>query len=145
MGFNSTTYSWSVPVLAPANSIIGSSAQASPLSVIGQTLTNTINTTAIVLYTVTPNTGACIGATFTVEVSVKISALLGTQTAVICSGQTFDVKPSGVPIGTTYTWTSPVRSNDVSGGSAQNAEQLCNSQASASWADVQPTSFATAL
>lgn len=118
-----TTYSWSVPVLAPSNSIIGSSAQASPLSVIGQNLTNTTNAIAIALYTVTPNTGACIGANFTVEVSVKISALLSTQTAVICSGQTFDVKPSGVPIGTTYTWTAPIRSNDVSGGLAQNVDQ----------------------
>jgi gliding motility-associated-like protein len=123
-----TTYSWSAPVLAPANSLTGSSAQASPLSVISQNLTNTTNTTAIALYTVTPNTGACIGATFTVEVSVKISALITNQSVATCSGQPFDLKPSGVPIGTTYTWVAPILSSDVSGGSSQNADQANISQ-----------------
>ena len=124
-----TTYTWSNPILSPANSLTGSGSQGTAISVINQTLTNITNATATALYTVIPNTGACTGASFTVEVSVKISALVSTQTAAICSGKTFDIKPTGVPAGTTYTWTSPVVTNDVNGGAAQNTEQPNISQA----------------
>ena len=113
-----TTYTWGTPAIAPSGSITGGSANGAQLSVIGETLTNPTSSNAIALYTVTPTTSGCTGSSFSIEVTVKIAANLSTQTAIICSGQSFDVKPSGVPIGTTYTWSDPTRGPNVSGGSA---------------------------
>ncbi len=45
------------------------------------------------------------------------------QTATIQSGETFNVTPAGQPQGTTYTWTAPVYTGAVSGGSAQSNPQ----------------------
>ena len=125
-----TTYTWTFPVLSPPNSITGASAQASPLSAIIQTLTNISNTTATASYTVTPATGSCVGAPFIVEILVNLSpsAQLTDMSATICSEGTFEVKPTNVPPGTTYTWGTPQQSNNVSGGSAQNLEQASISQ-----------------
>ncbi|MFX6506480.1 hypothetical protein ABTG29_18655, partial [Acinetobacter baumannii] len=63
------------------------------------------------------------GSNFSIEVTVKIAANLSTQNVSICSGQSFNIKPTGVPLGTTYTWTDPQRSANVLGGSSQNVEQ----------------------
>jgi hypothetical protein len=41
------------------------------------------------------------------------------QTVTIQSGETFNVTPAGQPPGTIYTWTAPVYTGAVSGGSAQ--------------------------
>ena len=48
------------------------------------------------------------------------------QTAAIPSGGTFTVTPSGagIPVGTTYTWTTPAYTGGVTGGSAQLSPQL---------------------
>ncbi|MBK7710498.1 MAG: hypothetical protein IPJ37_05830 [Bacteroidales bacterium] len=65
-----TTYTWTAPVLAPAASITGGSAQGTGQASISQTLTNTTNAVATATYTVTPMSGTCAGATFTVTVTV---------------------------------------------------------------------------
>ncbi|MFZ8477382.1 PKD-like domain-containing protein, partial [Staphylococcus aureus] len=77
----------------------------------------------VALYTVTPSTNGCVGSNFSIEVTVKIAANLSTQNVSIYSGQSFNIKPTGVPLGTTYTWTDPQRSANVLGGSSQNVEQ----------------------
>lgn len=118
-----TTYTWGVPVIAPAGAISGSTANGAQLSVFGQTLTNTSGSNGVALYTVTPSTNGCVGSNFSIEVTVKIAANLSTQNVSICSGQSFNIKPTGVPLGTTYTWTDPQRSANVLGGSSQNVEQ----------------------
>ncbi|MBK7710495.1 MAG: hypothetical protein IPJ37_05815 [Bacteroidales bacterium] len=59
-----TTYTWTAPVLAPAASITGGSAQGTGQASISQTLTNTTNAVATATYTVTPMSGTCAGATF---------------------------------------------------------------------------------
>ncbi len=118
-----TTYTWTNPVLTPTNSITGNSAQATPLSVITQNLTNITSAPATATYTVTPAVGNCIGTPFSVEVLVNLSALLPDLSSTICSGETFDVRPTGVPAGTTYTWSSPQHSTNASGGSSQNVGQ----------------------
>ncbi|WP_371359230.1 PKD-like domain-containing protein, partial [Salmonella sp. M163] len=51
-----TTYTWGVPVIAPAGAISGSTANGAQLSVFGQTLTNTSGSNGVALYTVTPST-----------------------------------------------------------------------------------------
>ncbi|MFZ8428707.1 PKD-like domain-containing protein, partial [Staphylococcus aureus] len=74
-----TTYTWGVPVIAPAGAISGSTANGAQLSVFGQTLTNTSGSNGVALYTVTPSTNGCVGSNFSIEVTVKIAANLSTQ------------------------------------------------------------------
>jgi len=49
--------------------------------------------------------------------------VVANQTASIVSSGTFTVTPSGVPVGTTYTWTTPVYTGGVTGGSSQASPQ----------------------
>ncbi len=103
-----TTYTWTAPVLAPAASITGGSAQGTGQASISQTLTNTTNAVATATYTVTPMSGTCAGATFTVTVTVNPRATIANKTATICSGAAFTITPVNggaeiVPGGTTYT------------------------------------------
>lgn len=66
-----TTYTWSNPIISPAGVITGASAQATPQTSISQTLFNSTVNPATATYTVTPKTGTCPGATFTVTVLVN--------------------------------------------------------------------------
>lgn len=69
-----TVYTWSNPVISPAGTITGGSAQTAPQPNISQILTNTSTNIATATYTVTPVSGAsCVGMTFTVVVTVKPS------------------------------------------------------------------------
>ncbi len=118
-----TTYSWPAPVSSPAGAISGGSAQTGQ-SLISQTLLNTTNSSATLTYTVTPvsgTTGACIGSPFTITVTVSPQPGASNQATTICSGQTFNATPSGVPAGTNYTWSAPVSipSGIITGGMAQ--------------------------
>jgi len=61
-----TTYSWSAPVVAG----ITGTASGSGAANISGTLTNTTAAPIDVVYTVTPTSGSCTGATFTVTVKV---------------------------------------------------------------------------
>ncbi len=130
-----TTYTWTAPVLAPAASITGGSAQGTGQASISQTLTNTTNAVATATYTVTPTSGTCAGATFTVTVTVNPNATIANKTATICSGAAFSITPVNggaeiVPGGTTYTWTAPVLAPaaSITGGSAQGTGQASISQ-----------------
>ena len=124
-----TTYAWSAPTLSPALSLTGSSAQSAQTN-ISQSLTNTTTATATATYTVTPTSGSCVGTTFTATVTVNPKPNVSAQTASICSGGSFSVTPTGVPTGTTYTWTTPSISptGSVTGGSAQATAQSSVSQ-----------------
>ncbi len=68
-----TTYTWSTPVVNPAGSINGASAQSTPQSSISQTLINTAHNPATVTYTVTPISGSCAGSDFNVIITVNPS------------------------------------------------------------------------
>ncbi len=48
---------------------------------------------------------------------------INNQTTSMLTGTSFTVSPTGVPLGTTYTWTTPTYSGGVSGGTAQNVAQ----------------------
>ena len=65
-----TTYTWSAPTVAPANSITGTSVQSVGQDSISQTLTNNTKAVGTVTYTVTPRSGNCVGAAFKVVVTV---------------------------------------------------------------------------
>lgn len=65
-----TNYIWSAPVIHPLNSVSGAIAQSVPTNKIDQRLTNLTDSSATVVYTVTPLTGTCVGSDFTIEVTV---------------------------------------------------------------------------
>ncbi|MES2591461.1 MAG: PKD-like domain-containing protein [Bacteroidota bacterium] len=126
-----TTYTWSAPVVT--GGLTGGSAQAVGQPSISQTLTNPANTSQTATYTVTPAAGSCVGATFTVTVTVNPTPAITVQTSTICSGSAFTVTPANgadgiVPAGTTYTWSSPVVTGGLTGGSAQGSAQSSISQ-----------------
>jgi hypothetical protein len=127
-----TTYTWTV---ANNTNVSGQSAQATAQSSISQNLTNLTNIPQVLVYTVTPTSGAagnCVGDTFTVTVTVNPSPVIGNQTDVVCSGGTFTISPANggstiVPTGTVYTWTVANNSN-ITGESTQTTAQNTISQ-----------------
>lgn len=119
-----TQFTWTV---APNANVTGASNQTTAVSSIGQTLTNTSNTVQTVVYTVTPISGSCSGATFTVTVTVNPMPTVAAQAAAICSGAAFSVAPtqgSGniVPTGTTYSWSAPAAITGISGLASGTAQ-----------------------
>ena len=70
-----TTYTWTNPTIIPANTITGASVQNAPQTNISQTLINTTTSPATVTYTVTPLSGVCAGAVFTIGVTVNPAIL----------------------------------------------------------------------
>ncbi len=65
-----TTYTWNIPTVAPAGSVVGLSAMNVPQKVISQTLTNIINLTDTVVYTILPYNTGCKGNLFTATIRV---------------------------------------------------------------------------
>ena len=65
------------------------------------------------------------GCTATVTNTIVVNTVAGVanQSSSILSGDIFTVTPSGVPVGTTYTWLAPIYTGSVSGGSAQVVPQ----------------------
>ncbi|MEI8201966.1 MAG: M14 family zinc carboxypeptidase [Bacteroidota bacterium] len=49
---------------------------------------------------------------------------ISNQTTSILTGTTFNVTPTGVPSGTTYTWTNPVYTGGVTGGSSGSGTSI---------------------
>jgi hypothetical protein len=98
-----TTYTWTV---AANTNVTGQSAQASAQSSISQTLTNSTNTVQTVVYTVTPTFGTCVGATFTVTVTVNPSPILSNASISACTGVALTLATPTVS-GASYSWTGP--------------------------------------
>lgn len=76
-----TTYIWPMPVVEPVGAISGISEQLTPVSLIEQTLVNTLAIEATATYTITPITGDCIGESFEVVVEVNSPILLDATVA----------------------------------------------------------------
>ena len=124
-----TTFTWTV---TPPAGISGTSNQTTGVSSIGQTLTNSTNAAIIVLYNVTASSGVTPNictSTFTVSVTVNPTPRVSNVTATICSNTAFSVTPTNgggsslndiVPVGTTYSWSTPVSNpvGAITGGSA---------------------------
>jgi Type IV secretory pathway, TrbL components len=116
-----TTYSWAEPVNA---NVTGMAAGTNSGSISG-TLTNNTNTVQTVTYTVIPSVGTCTGASFPVVVTVNPKPIIGNQITTICSGDDFNLNPSGVS-GTTYTWTVHTPNVDIEGGDGGEGENTIN-------------------
>ncbi len=111
-----TTYTWTAPVISPAGTITGASAENNAQSSISQTLTNTTTSPSTVTYTVRPTSGNCTGNTFDVTITVNPSiSITFTQTNSSCylanSGALEIDISGGVPFSTgnpyQINWSGP--------------------------------------
>ena len=121
-----TTYSWPAPVIP--GGMTGGAASTNATSIYG-TLVNLSSMPQIATYTVTPNSGGCTGASFTVTVTVNPIPMITNMSATVCSGNTFTVTPvdgtTGViPAGTTYSWVAPVVTGNMSGGTSGSGTSI---------------------
>jgi PKD-like domain/Bacterial Ig-like domain (group 2) len=96
-----TTYAWS----APSGSVTGG-ASGTGSSITG-TLSNGSGVNQTATYAVTPTAGGCVGAAFTVAVTIKptpgLTSLSTTSPSAICSGTAATYTPTGAP-GATFAW-----------------------------------------
>lgn len=98
-----TTYTWNVPTVKPAASVVGLSAQLSPQTTISQKLTNLININDTVVYTIQPYNTGCKGNTFTATIVVLPSPkAVITGNASICR---YPVDTLSVAFTGTAPWT----------------------------------------
>jgi plastocyanin len=98
-----TTYTWTV---VDNPNITGDTDQTTAQSQISLQLTNISNIPQTVTYTVTPVSGACVGADFTIEITVDpIPVMDPIPSQTICSGTSFSstVLTSDV-VGTSFSW-----------------------------------------
>ncbi len=85
-----TTYTWTTPVVSPAGSVTGATAETAPQTEISQFLTNTTNAVATVTYTVVPTAGNCDGTPFTVEITLNAApeVTMQPQPSTVCQDGT---------------------------------------------------------
>ena len=126
-----TMYTWTVTA---NKNITGQSNQSVAQDFIFGYLSNFTNVTQTVVYTVTPRIGGCVGAPFTLTVTVNPKPVIfQVSTVSMCSGTAFTLTPVNaapttiVPKGTTYSWTVAANPN-VSGQSNQSVGQSSVSQ-----------------
>ena len=104
-----TLYTWLAPT---GTGITNGASQTTPVSNIFGTITNTTNTAKTATYLVTPISGSCTGAVFSVTATIDPVASITAMTATSCSGLPFTSTAANgtngiVPAGTTYVWTAP--------------------------------------
>jgi gliding motility-associated-like protein len=137
-----TTYTWPIPVALPFGSVVGGTAQATPVSTLSQVLTNAITAPAQLAYTITPQAQGCTGAAFNLTVVVgNTLPAFANRVITICSGTSFDATPANAPQNTSYTWSVPtvMPAGTVVGLSAQSSPQQTISQTLTSFNDITDT------
>jgi hypothetical protein len=117
-----TSYTWDLPVVSPANTLQGASANTSPVQSITQTLLDVSGNISQATYTVVPIAQGCIGRSFTFVATVNPTPTITNKDTTICPGNPFSMNPSPLPFITNYTWDAPVYNlpNAVIGGSDQS-------------------------
>lgn len=116
-----TSYTWGLPVVSPANALVGASANTSPVQSITQTLLDVSDNISQATYTVTPIAQGCPGKAFSFVATVNPTPTILNKDTTICPGNPFSMNPSPLPYITTYTWDAPVFNipNAVLGGVAE--------------------------
>ncbi|MFN9998789.1 MAG: PKD-like domain-containing protein, partial [bacterium] len=114
-------YSWNAPTFT-GTVTGGATVTGNPTTVFG-TLSNRTNTTQTVTYRVTPLSGNCTGAAFTVIVTLNPTPEVSAMSRVVCNGVPFVVSPVNstngiVPQSTLYTWGEPTVTASVTGGTS---------------------------
>ncbi|MCA6513870.1 MAG: hypothetical protein IM569_13530, partial [Chitinophagaceae bacterium] len=124
---DNTLYSWSEPTF---NTFLTGGQSGSNSKPITGTLFNTSNIPQTTVYTITPTSGVCTGANFTLTVTVNPTPEFSTLSTVTCSGVEFQVSPAAgfvgniVPSDTRYTWEAPSVTGTLTGGqSSQGIER----------------------
>lgn len=107
-----TTYTWNAPSIT--GSLLGATGQAIGVAQFAQTLNSNNNVLNTALYEVKPVYNGCVGNTFTINVQVNPTPVVSNVNSTICSGNSFSVTPTNVPLGTTYTWGIPVATPSAS-------------------------------
>jgi hypothetical protein len=116
-----TLYSWTTPTFSTVSMTGGISGVNQP-NIHGILLNNQTNTTQTATYTITPRTGSCVGAAFSLAVTVHPTPIIPFQMMINCSGTLIQLTPvitaSGIlPANTRYSWDIPsVSSISVTGG-----------------------------
>lgn len=110
------TYTWPTPIVNPAGAVIGAVDQLLPTTSISQLLENITNSVATVTYTITPNSGNCIGSSFEVVVTVMpaitVDAIVTNNTCFGLADASIEITVSGgIPFPGTpaynIVWTGP--------------------------------------
>ena len=117
-----TLYTWGIPT---GTAITGGASGTSAVNISG-TLGNTSNVARTATYSITPVSGSCTGNTLTLTVTVNPVAAITAITNTICSGVAFTVSPTNVsngivPAGTTYSWSAPSTTGNITGGASGSA------------------------
>ena len=125
----STFYTWGVPILI-SGSISGSNAQSSNQYFVGQLLTNSGNTPAVIQYQATPSAANCFGSPFSVVVTVNPKPVLdniGDKS--VCNRSLFTFTPTTNVVGTNIQWARSLVANitnAASSGTSTISESLVN-------------------
>ena len=123
---NGTTYTWATPVI---NGSVNGQSSGNNATEINQTLTNTSSTLATATYTVTPRYQTCDGKPFKITVNIAPTLTASIPNPVsICSGNAFTVTPVSNLTGTTYRWTTSLRSGSATGFGAETTPSNIISQ-----------------
>ena len=135
-----TQYTWTI--LSDNTNITGQSNQTIPTSNFNsQVLINSTSSSQNISYTVTPNSGPCIGNPFVLTVTVNPGPSLSNANYEICSYTEISNLALGspgdiIPIGTTFTWSVAANSSvngeisNTTASSAFNTGILQNSSSS---------------
>lgn len=104
-----TTYTWSAPVISPAGSITGGSAQSTAVTSVSQTLVNTTSSPATATYTVYPMSN-CSRFSYTVTVTVNPAPSAAiTSNSPACLNTNLTATATAVTGGPqTYSWSGPL-------------------------------------
>ncbi|NHM06533.1 hypothetical protein G4D82_04810 [Flavobacterium sp. CYK-4] len=122
-----TTYSWPAPIVT--GGLTGGSIGFAKSSV-AQTLVNPTNTPQTATYYIVPTSGtsgSCIGTPFALTVTVNPKPEINNISSAFCSDENFSFTPTNgsgniVPIGTTYSWSAPIVTGGMTGGSAATGQ-----------------------
>ena len=127
-----TTYTWTTPIISPAGSVTGATAETTPQTEISQFLTNTTDAVATVTYTVVPTAGNCDGIPFTVEITLNAApeVTMQPQPSTVCQNGTPNTL--SITLGSTsdtpqYQWYSNTTDSNTGGtliAGATNADYI---------------------
>ena len=123
-----TTFIWAAPT---GSGFSGGSAQNTPQSALNQSLTNTTNAPVTATYSVTPIANGCDGIPFNVTVTINPKPTIQNSTLDTCSEEGFTFTPTNgsgaiVPNNTTYSWSAPLVTGGITGGTSGTASTDIN-------------------
>ena len=141
-------FSWSA---VQPSGISGMSTLSGIDSIPSETLVNNTNSPITITYLATAQFSGCPGIQYSYSITVNPEpAITGSQTQIICSGDSFSIIPlngsgNNVPAGTLYTWNTPVISpiGAITNGSAQNSPQATIGQILTNTTDQSATATYT--